>query len=59
MRRTGVLIFFLVLLPTAKGLEVEAAKRQFSLPRYELMPGFKAFSDVNFRCAYRELSEHK
>lgn len=42
-----------------KGLEVEAAKRQFSLPQYEKMPGFKAFFDVNFRRAYNELKELK
>lgn len=40
---------------TGKGLEVEAAKRQFSLPQYENMPGFRAFFDVNFRRAYNEL----
>ncbi len=39
----------------AKGLEVEAAKRQFSLPQYENMPGYRAFFDVNFRRAYNEL----
>lgn len=38
-----------------KGLEVEAAKRQFSLPQYENLPGFRAFFDVNFRRAYNEL----
>jgi glyoxylase-like metal-dependent hydrolase (beta-lactamase superfamily II) len=40
---------------TGKGLEVEAAKRQFSLPQYENMPGFRTFFDVNFRRAYKEL----
>lgn len=44
-----------VLRLTAKGLEVEAAKRQFSLPQYNTMPGFKAFFDSNFRRAYHEL----
>lgn len=44
-----------VLRLTGKGLEVEAAKRQFSLPQYENMPGYKAFFDVNFRRAYNEL----
>lgn len=39
----------------AKGLEVEAAKRQFSLPQFENMPGYKVFFDVNFRRAYNEL----
>lgn len=39
----------------AKGLEVEAAKRQFSLPQYENMPGYKALFDVNFRRSYNEL----
>ncbi|HBA70838.1 MAG: MBL fold metallo-hydrolase [Geobacteraceae bacterium GWC2_55_20] len=38
-----------------KGLEIEAAKRQFSLPQYENMPGYKVFFDVNFRRAYNEL----
>lgn len=42
-----------------KGLDVEAAKRQFSLPKYESMPGFKAFFDVNFRRAYSELKKLK
>lgn len=37
------------------GLEIEAAKRQFSLPQYESMPGYKVFFDVNFRRAYNEL----
>ena len=40
---------------TGKGIEVEAAKRQFSLPQYENLPGFRAFFDVNFRRAYHEL----
>lgn len=44
-----------VLRLTAKGLEVEAAKRQFSLPQYEKLPGFRAFFDVNFRRAFHEL----
>ena len=44
-----------VLRLTGKGLEVEAAKRQFSLPQYENMPGFRTFFDVNFRRAYHEL----
>ena len=39
----------------AKDLEVEAAKRQFSLPQYEKMPGFQVFFDANFRRAYIEL----
>lgn len=38
-----------------KGLDVEAAKRQFSLPEYENLPGFRAFFDVNFRRAFHEL----
>ncbi len=38
-----------------KKLEIEAAKRQFSLPQYESLPGFQAFFDVNFRRAYTEL----
>lgn len=44
-----------VLRLTAKGLDVEAAKRQFSLPQYEKLPGFRAFFDVNFRRAFHEL----
>ncbi|MFA7402586.1 MAG: hypothetical protein WC007_01230 [Pelobacteraceae bacterium] len=39
--------------------EVEAARRQFHLPQYENLPGFKAFFDVNFRRAYHELKELK
>lgn len=42
-----------------KGLEVEPARRQFSLPQYENMPGYKAFLDVNFRRAYNELKDLK
>ncbi len=42
-----------------KSLEIEAAKRQFSLPQYESMPGYKAFFDVNFRRAYNELKALK
>lgn len=42
-----------------KGLEVEAAKRQFSLPQYENLPGYRAFFDVNFRRAYNELKALK
>ncbi len=48
-----------VLRLTGKGLEVEAAKRQFSLPQYDDLPGFRAFFDVNFRRAYNELKELK
>lgn len=39
----------------AKGLDEESAKRQFSLPQYENLPGFKVFFDANFRHAYNEL----
>ncbi|GFE60297.1 MBL fold metallo-hydrolase [Geobacter sp. AOG2] len=39
----------------AKGLDVDAAKREFSLPQYRNMPGFKTFFDANFRRAYNEL----
>lgn len=38
-----------------KGLDVEPARRQFSLSQYENIPGFKTFFDVNFRRAYNEL----
>jgi hypothetical protein len=41
------------------GLEVETAKRQFSLPQYDNMPGFRAFFDANFRRAYQELKALK
>lgn len=44
---------------THKGLDVDAAKRLFSLPEYENMPGFRAFFDVNFRRAYKELKALK
>jgi len=43
----------------AKGLTVEAAKRQFALPQYETMPGYKAFLDINFRRAFSDLKELK
>jgi len=46
-----------VLRLAAKGLDVDAAKREFSLPRYQGMPGFKTFFDANFRRAYGELKE--
>lgn len=42
-----------------KGLELEPARRQFSLPQYENMPGYKAFFDVNFKRAYNELKDIK
>jgi len=42
-----------------KGLKTEEAKRQFSLPDYEKLPGFRAFFDVNFRRAYNELKALK
>ena len=41
----------------AKGLDVEAAKRQFRLPQYENMPGYKSFFEVNFKRAYSELKD--
>lgn len=44
-----------VLRLTNQNLEVEAAKRNFSLTQYENIPGFRAFFDVNFRRAYNEL----
>lgn len=43
----------------AKGLLVEAAKREFNLPHYEAMPGYRAFLDINFRRAFAELKELK
>jgi hypothetical protein len=42
-----------------KSLEIEAARRQFSLPQYENMSGYQAFFDVNFRRAYLELKALK
>lgn len=44
-----------VLRLSGKGLGVEAAKRQFTLPQYENLPGFRASFDANFRRAYHEL----
>ncbi len=44
---------------TGKTLEIEAAKRQFSLPQHENMPGYQAYFDVNFRRAYLELKALK
>lgn len=44
---------------TGKGLAVEAAKREFALPQYETMPGYRAFFDINFRRAFSELRELK
>lgn len=38
-----------------KGLSLETARRQFSLPQYAALPGFKTFFDVNFKRAYSEL----
>jgi len=38
-----------------KGVPMEVARLQFSLPQYEKMPGYRAFFDVNFRRAYLEL----
>jgi cyclase len=48
-----------VLRLAGKGLDVETAKREFSLPQYKDMPGFRTFFDVNFRRAYNELKELK
>lgn len=48
-----------VLRLAAKGLSVEAAKREFKLTEYESMPGYKAFFDINFRRAFAELKELK
>ncbi|QEM69156.1 MBL fold metallo-hydrolase [Geobacter sp. FeAm09] len=41
----------------AKGLDADAAKREFSLPQFQAMPGFRTFFDANFRRAYTELRE--
>lgn len=42
-----------------KGLGLEAAKSQFSLPQYESMPGFQFFFAGNFKRAYLELKALK
>ena len=42
-----------------KGLTSELARRQFSLPQYELRPGFQAFFEVNFKRAYTEIKGAK
>lgn len=43
----------------AKGLTPEVAQRQFSLPQYETLPGFRAFFDVNFKRAFAEIKDTK
>ncbi len=48
-----------VLRLAGKGLSLEAARRQFSLPAYEALPGYRAFFDVNFNRAFQELKELK
>lgn len=48
-----------VLRLVGKGLGFEAARRQFSLPQYETLPGFRAFFDVNFKRAFNELKDVK
>lgn len=40
-------------------VDIEIAKRKFSLPQHDDMPGFKAFFDQNFRRAFTELRELK
>lgn len=42
-----------------KGLTSEVAIRQFSLPQYESLPGYRAFFDVNFKRAYSEIKDAK
>ena len=42
-----------------KGLTPEVALRQFSLPQYESLPGYRAFFDVNFKRAYTEIKDAK
>lgn len=41
------------------GVMLETAKRKFSLPQYERMPGYRAFFDANFKRAFSELKELK
>ena len=46
-----------VLRPLAAGKPLEQVKREFSLPRFEDMPGYRQFLDVNLERAYRDLQE--
>lgn len=39
------------------GKSLEETKKNFSLPRYEKLPGYKAFFDVNVERAYRQLKD--
>ncbi|HEY3308733.1 MAG TPA: MBL fold metallo-hydrolase [Desulfuromonadaceae bacterium] len=38
-----------------KGLTVEVALSQFSLPQYESLPGFQSFFEVNFKRAFHQI----
>lgn len=40
-----------------KGQTLAQTKKAFSLPEYQVLPGFKTFFDVNIERAYRELKE--
>lgn len=40
-------------------VDVEIAKRKFSMPQYENMPGFKVFFEANFKRAFLELKDLK
>ncbi|MBT1072476.1 MBL fold metallo-hydrolase [Pelotalea chapellei] len=48
-----------VLRVTGLNVDVEIAKRKFSLPQYENMPGFKVFFEANFKRAFFELKDLK
>jgi len=48
-----------VLRLSGKGLSLEVTQRQFSLPQYESLPGYRAFFDVNFKRAFTELKDVK
>jgi len=46
-----------VLLLLEEGKPLEQVKKEFRLPKYEGMPGFKQFRDVNLERAYHDLQE--
>jgi len=46
-----------VLLLLEKGQPLEQVKKEFRLPKYEKVPGFQQFRDVNLERAYRDLQE--
>jgi len=46
-----------VLLLMEEGKPLDQIKKEFRLPKYENMPGFKQFRDVNLERAYHDLQE--